>query len=994
MAIIRLLVISSVLSVACGNYNLDPARDPVRQRLEIPAHPVFVSDYVSGGQQHSRKKSRGIPNVVVEADHPFSLTLPQDSIPGHIITHRKVSGRDGKPLPPWILYDPVSLTLHGEPSVSDAGGWTVQVDDVTADDRQLIRDVFTIQVEPYGPRTKRQALQPEKDSQPEGSADGEDADGDDSDDIPDDAENIVPDSRIVPSLTSPVFGTASSTPVLKAYPGSSASSSKIVRGSSSITADIRPTKLSPSMSMTESAIEPTPVLTEASLVVPPLLQSSSAYDDNDDVNNGTRNFDPPQPTLIEATPPLPADDIDDNGILPNLIEDDDEDKKARPPQVRKRLQTVQATAGKVFRFLIPAETFSNGADGDTRTLDLKIIPNDSESLNDMQWIGFDDEKQEIYGLPLGKDIGTYLFTVQARNGDNLTVSEEMKIRVLQHQADRTFVHRFVLQLRPELTDEEKMLPQIYWLVHVIGTLGRVLGVDEETIVVRNMSDQLKSDLTMNLTWSDEKLPKRYCPEDEIKDIYHKLTDNDKGEVIQSVDDDFFPQILVERVFYILDGLCQPMPTTPIVSVESTGKNVGKLSSAPILRNPVDHVDAKVGLLFRFQVPEDAFYDEEDGSTRRMSLNLKTIDHQQLEKSSWLQFDGPNQEFYGVPLSTDVGSEEYQLVCTDSSGQTATDGLVVRVEERPKTESQMLEFIIKIDMEFATLSQSAHRKVRLISALADLFEDEDTSNVVIHSFEPETKPDGKGTWTIVRWRNATLVGQTCLSDDVMNRLRQVLIDNDGKVSSRCKKILSAADFVPEEASLLPLGDCLGSMTPTHQPGVPNGTLEEVSEGDMDATWADDYLLTFIVPGIIITLMLLLAAVIACVLYRRRRTGKLGLEERRGFVSKGIPIIFAEELEERPSGRHPAKAPVILKEEKSSQPPPDYHKMRSSTSPYPAHKGTSSEQRDLLRTAPEDVEDEQASLYQPPPPVSASRESSRYSRPKATPAYRKPPPYVPP
>ena len=95
MAIIRLLVISSVLSVACGNYNLDPARDPVRQRLEIPAHPVFVSDYVSGGQQHSRKKSRGIPNVVVEADHPFSLTLPQDSIPGHIITHRKVSHFDG-----------------------------------------------------------------------------------------------------------------------------------------------------------------------------------------------------------------------------------------------------------------------------------------------------------------------------------------------------------------------------------------------------------------------------------------------------------------------------------------------------------------------------------------------------------------------------------------------------------------------------------------------------------------------------------------------------------------------------------------------------------------------------------------------------------------------------------------------------------------------------------------------------------------------------------
>ena len=163
----------------------------------------------------------------------------------------------------------------------------------------------------------------------------------------------------------------------------------------------------------------------------------------------------------------------------------------------------------------------------------------------------------------------------------------------------------------------------------------------------------------------------------------------------------------------------------------------------------------------------------------------------------------------------------------------------------------------------------------------------------------------------RWYNATLVGPTCLSDDIMNHLRQVLIDNDGKLSTRCKKILSESDFIPEDASLLPLGDCLGSLTPTYQPGVPNATLNEILEDDIDPSWADDYLLTFIVPGIIITLMLLLAAVIACVLYRRRRTGKLGLEERRGFVSKGIPIIFAEELEERPSGRHPAKAPVILK-----------------------------------------------------------------------------------
>ena len=126
----------------------------------------------------------------------------------------QVSGRDGKPLPPWILYDPVSLTLHGEPSVSDAGGWTVQVDDVTAADRQLIRDVFTIQVvEPGVARPKRQ--NPVLDvSLPEGSGaagapntDGEE--NEDEDEAQNSEENFVPDDRIVPSLTSPVFGVIS-----------------------------------------------------------------------------------------------------------------------------------------------------------------------------------------------------------------------------------------------------------------------------------------------------------------------------------------------------------------------------------------------------------------------------------------------------------------------------------------------------------------------------------------------------------------------------------------------------------------------------------------------------------------------------------------------------------------------------------------------------------------------------------------------------------------
>ena len=39
----------------------------------------------------------------------------------------QVSGRDGKPLPPWIVYDKTSHTVRGQPAETDTGDWSVQV---------------------------------------------------------------------------------------------------------------------------------------------------------------------------------------------------------------------------------------------------------------------------------------------------------------------------------------------------------------------------------------------------------------------------------------------------------------------------------------------------------------------------------------------------------------------------------------------------------------------------------------------------------------------------------------------------------------------------------------------------------------------------------------------------------------------------------------------------------------------------------------------------
>ena len=84
------------------------------------------------------------------------------------------------------------------------------------------------------------------------------------------------------------------------------------------------------------------------------------------------------------------------------------------------------------------------------------------------------------------------------------------------------------------------------------------------------------------------------------------------------------------------------------------------------------------LNFLFQ---DTCYDQEDGKTSRLNLHLLTTNRRELSPEAWLQFDGKNQEFVGIPLEEEVGREEYQLVCSDANGLSAIDGIQVVVINR-------------------------------------------------------------------------------------------------------------------------------------------------------------------------------------------------------------------------------------------------------------------------------------------------------------------------
>lgn len=224
-------------------------------------------------------------------------------------------------------------------------------------------------------------------------------------------------------------------------------------------------------------------------------------------------------------------------------------------------------------------------------------------------------------------------------------------------------------------------------------------------------------------------------------------------------------------------------------------------------------------------------------------------------------------------------------------------------------------------------------------------------------------------TFISWYNKTLVSDKCQHEKI-SRLESILGHNDRSVSSRVDNVMRP-DFVVSSIKITMINRC--KPKPKVQPTPPEINIPPSvnEEATLQTGSSEEYLITFIVPAVIISIMLFIAGIAACILYRRRRTGKMNVEEdgRASYGNKGIPVIFQEELDEKPESG--TKTPVILKDEKPPLAPPEYSKSGS------------------LKT------NDDSEPYQPPPPFTRStQDNGRQSRPKPTPTYRKPPPYVPP
>lgn len=640
-----------------------------------------------------------------------------------------------------------------------------------------------------------------------------------------------------------------------------------------------------------------------------------------------------------------------------------ESVKNYPPYIENRLKRKYVIAGKVFRYIIPEDTFKDLENG--YNLKIEFLDWEENPIKLNSWCQYNPVTREVYGLPLEEDVSKWEYVVRATDKDGASVQDRLTILVQQHKLQRVFNHEFSLEIRVE--KQESLKPTVDWSLKALHGLEKLYhgNMSEITVLRSNYKQQM-----LNFVWTNNSLPTHYCPKKEIEDLFKVLTTNDNGDPSRDLNIALTPDLKAKKVSYRGLGVCSEI-NTPIAP---------PVNYPPILRNPVDHINATVGELLVFKVPKDTFYDPEDVDALSLNISLLTSDRLHIPSHNWLQFDSKNREFYGIP--TKHGRNEYQLICVDSGGLSVIDSLEVVIHDPPKVVYNV-EFSMTVELAYDTFVKSAKLQRKFVEKLMEIFGDKDAKNIIFGPFKQRQQS------TIITWFNKTLPTEKCAHDEI-NKLESIIKNNERGIADRVHLIMEP-DFLISTIKMLPINNCKAKpkyhtpkldeqpkFVPKPKDKMPetakNRTVPkyddriEVDDASVSSS-QDQYVLTYLIPIAIIFVMFFVAVTAACILYRRRRTGKMNVleEGRHNFGNKGIPVIFQEELEEKPESG--TKVPIILKDEKPPLAPPEYSKSGSLT-----------------------LHDD-SEPYHPPPPFTKPQDGKNW-RPKPTPTYRKPPPYVPP
>ncbi|XP_074646737.1 dystroglycan 1-like [Tubulanus polymorphus] len=407
-----------------------------------------------------------------------------------------------------------------------------------------------------------------------------------------------------------------------------------------------------------------------------------------------------------------------------------------------------------------------------------------------------------------------------------------------------------------------------------------------------------------------------------------------------------------------------------------------LNSAPTVDKEIGRITAHIGRVLHYKIPHNVFYDAEDGDTRNLRL-LVLERGTNLPRSSWVRFNQKEQLLYGLPMLKDEDRRVYgySLAAVDSGGKIRRMQFEIVVKRARKYYKRppSHEFVLVLAESYDKFIADVDNSISIVQKIAQVYGDKNASSILVRSI--------KSGSVHFAWTNTTLRKNPCPAKAIMGLMNYIIRDND-TLNPQLVEIMKP--FKIKSALARSLGSCSdvafvpGKPTekPVEKPSRGNG-MEEI------ANLNQKFMINVVIPIAVMGFFIIVATIVACVLYHTRRKGKLSTNDKQTYANKGIPVIFADEIDDKPD---PPTKPLILQEERPPQPPPQYHSMPRSTprKHLPPPMYNSVEMRRLVDH--DEQQRDNSPPYQPPPPITAPN-GSRNAKPRSN-AHKQKPFYVPP
>ncbi|KAK0052382.1 dystroglycan [Biomphalaria pfeifferi] len=382
------------------------------------------------------------------------------------------------------------------------------------------------------------------------------------------------------------------------------------------------------------------------------------------------------------------------------------------------------------------------------------------------------------------------------------------------------------------------------------------------------------------------------------------------------------------------------PTKPPVEAEPTkpSKPIGCLPGKKLTPVKEQEVISMLDGNVYIHPLRDVAFKDCDTEIIGLEYTLKKSDGSNLGPEDLIQFNAKTQTIHAFPINQ-PGKVKYTLTAS-KNGVFGFKTINIEVKQH-KRGAHSQNFKAVIDHDFDKLSKNTTEKIDIAHRLASVF------NKEIKDFQFHEILVGS---VIYSW--SFQLSRKCGPKDLkeIGELVDKLINEDSTLNSVAVDMMKPYKLTGAETA--PLGPCLNNpnfptrsvkdkkmsdvdkdddktaVTPKQESEEDDGDDEVTTSSDVTKTDVakgskggddDDVWITTVVPAVVIIVILLIALLVACCLYRKKRKGKMNVEEQNTFINKGAPVIFPDELEDKPSD---VNKPLLV--EGSPAPPPEYHR----------------------------------------------------------------------